>query len=147
MLIGFILLCTISGYSQITPKLCICFDEDTKYISIGYISGDSTFAGFSIVREGYETEEKRKKAKKRHQKKFPHSPHITMYYNFYAVMKPVKINSIKAVDECIEVVTVNEYRQDEFKEPENASDGLFIFIKKLPDGTFLKWKVAFMPYL
>lgn len=134
-----------NGYSQQIPKLCICFKEETKYIKMGFIHKDSTWTGFSIIREGYETKEKRQKERiKRSQKRFPDMSLPPFYLNFYSTEKPVKLNFIKNITACVDIVTVNEFRQDEFKMPKEARSGLFIFIKKLNDGTFLKWDAMLM---
>lgn len=141
--LGLIAITGLNSYAQSNSKLCIIFDKNTKYISVD-IPNDSTGASFTIVREGFETKEKREKAMKKWLEAHRIAISPTFYYNFVSIHKPVKIDSKKELDECIKIVSVNEYRKDEFEEPKNASDGLFIFIKKLPNGTYLKWMATFM---
>lgn len=139
-----IVVATSCVYAQSNSKLCILFDENSKYIDMN-TSKDSMSAAFNIVMEGYETEEKRKKAKRewaKREDRVAGGPHF--YYNFFSVNKPIKIKSIKSLTECVAIVTVDEFRQDEFSETNNISDALVFFIKKLPNGSFLKWEAGLM---
>lgn len=132
------------GNAQNKPRLCICFKENTKYISMD-MRKDSTVTSFSIVRKGYETEEQREKERIRWEEiksRIPIPPQFE--YNFYSTKKPQKINSISTIDECVRIVTVESYRKKDFKMPENASSDLFIFIKKLENGRYLKWEALKM---
>lgn len=135
---------SINAYTQNNSNLCICFNSNTKYIDLSF-SEDSTLVAFNIAREGYETEEKREEVKKEYENKFPRIPiPIQFYYNYYSVNKPQIIDTIKEVDDCIDLVSVYEYRRKDFSPPKNASSNLAIFIQRLPNGTYLKWEAIIM---
>lgn len=132
------------GNAQSNSKLCILFNKNTEYISVN-VANDSMRTAFNIVIEGYETKEKREKAIKDWAKQVNRvAGGPNFYYNFFSIHKPVKISSIKEVKECAETVSVNEFRQKDFEASDQVTEPSVIFIKKLPDGTFLKWEAGLL---
>lgn len=126
------------------PMVCICFENDTEFINAN-IREDSTFTSFSIVKGGFETEEQRKKVVEEYRRQVdPYQPPPSFTINFISSWKPEKIMSIKEIDNCVALVTVDEFRKDDFRSPSGTRSDLYSFIKKLPDGTFLKWIAGLM---
>lgn len=134
----------LNGYAQDQPRLCVYFKQSAKYIEIK-LREDSTHTHFKIIRKGFETEEQRKKAWEEYrQDPFADELYPIFYRTFYSVRKPEKLTSIKEVD-CVDLISLDEYRQKDFRTPRKARSDLVIFIQKLPDSTFLKWDVVVAP--
>lgn len=137
--IGILVISWLNGFGQQRPMICIYFEEDTEFINVG-MREDSTFTSFSIDKEGFETEEQRKKIREEYDRQVdPYQPPPSFTINFISSWKPEKVTSIKEIDNnCIRLVTVDELRKDEL------GGSLVTFIKKLPNGTFLKWIAVLM---
>lgn len=136
--------CLQKGLAQKKPQLCICFTEKTKYIEVN-TSEDSTKTSFTIVRGGFETKEKRKKNLENYQAGPPSAsgqPSFTI--NYYTSKRPERIDLINSNDECEFFITLDQFRQKEFGFPKGIGGSQVIFLKKLPDGSFLKWNPILM---
>lgn len=117
-------------------NFCICFHKDTKYIKYG-VSKDSTLTSFGITNKGYETEAKRKKAFEDYRKRGP--VNYPIFTTNYISGKPINIISINDVN-CAIVVSVEDFRQQNFNYPPGVGSSVVYFIKKQSDDNFLVWK-------
>ncbi|SMO85107.1 hypothetical protein SAMN06265219_112160 [Gracilimonas mengyeensis] len=103
---------------------------------------DSAATSFSIVRQDYESDEKKEEIRSR--KDNEAEPPIPLTNNFFSTKKPLKVSTVEKISDCVKLVTVAEFRKTDFKMPERARSTLFIFTKKLEDGMFLKWDALLM---
>lgn len=143
LVLGLLFFITTNGYTQNHSRLCICFRENTKYINANF-SEDSSFAAFNIIREGFETEQKREEARIKWSKEYPTSePPISFYYRYLSNKKPEKINSIKNTN-CLAWVKLEKFRKKGFKYPEGAGGSKVYLIQKLENGRYLKWDTILM---
>lgn len=138
-LCSFLFLIHFFGQSQSPEKLCVCFNQGNKFIDINIQDKDSTFTHFKIIREGFETEEQRKIVMEEYRRNLFDLP-PNFYMTFFAVKKPEKIYSIDEIN-CVDIVSLNEYRKNNYRRPVGTSSSLFIFIQKITDEKFLKWNV------
>lgn len=139
VLAGMFFIGSLNGYAQDIPRLCISFEEDTEFLNVG-MREDSTFTSFSIVKEGFETEEQRQKVREEYYRQVdPYQPPPSFTINFISSWKPEKVMSIKEIDnDCVRLVNVDEFRK------EKLGGSVVTFIKQLSDGTFLKWIAVLM---
>lgn len=136
---GLFLTGDINVYAQHGPMLCICFEPDTDYIDLSF-SEDSTMVAFNIVLEGFETNVQRQKAWEEYRMGSPTEDRYPIFYNVYATSRePEKRTSLHELDDCAALITVDEYRSEDFRYPPGVGGSRIIFIQKMSDGTFHKW--------
>ncbi|MFN4764400.1 hypothetical protein ACKGJN_14810 [Gillisia sp. Q332] len=132
--ISLIFLLSASAFAQ--KKICICFEENTKHITLK-MSKDSTRASFSIAKPGFETQEDRDQAMEAYKERGPYNyPKFTIGYvagEFY------RKKSFK-IDSCALLLSVEKFRHRNFEYPEDTGSSSIIFIKKILDNEYFVWK-------
>jgi len=130
------LLLSLNHNSKHEPRLCILFERDTDYISVEF-EPDSITSEFTIVKEGFETEEKRKQAVEEYFKN-QRGYYPVFYVFYYSLSKPVTVQSMNAAD-CSDIVTVNELRS------KKLYSSRVYFIEKKSAEMYLIWKAVLEP--
>lgn len=121
----------INGKAQDSLPQCIIFERGSDFVNI-QITEDSTRASFSIIKKGFETEEKREKAWEEYYQGPPVEERYPIFsIDFSSYSKPEKVKSIEELS-CISL--------KEFRETGGRGAGsVRFFFQKNPDGTFLMW--------
>lgn len=132
--------------AQKQEKLCIFFDEDNKYTSININTSENSKmkATFSILKEGFETKEKRERAMEEYHKNIFDETVFPVYYiSFISMYEPEKFHSIEEI-KCLYCVNVNEFRKKNYKKPSEVRSSVFYIIHKTEENEYLKWNVMMM---
>lgn len=110
---------------------CLFFEQGAEFITIN-MTADSARTSFSIVRNGFETEEQRKKVREEYDRQIdPYQPPPSFTINFSSDSKPERLETIEELY-CISL--------EEFRETGGRGAGpLRFFFQKNPDSTFHMW--------
>jgi len=140
---GLFLIGALNVYAQEEHRLCVCFEPDNDTIDLSF-SIDSSIVAFNIVLEGFETEEQRQQAWKKYRQGPPTEERYPVFYNVYVTnRKPEKVTSLEKLDKCSVLISVDEFRSENFKYPPGMRGSRIAFIQKKSDGLFLKWNATF----
>lgn len=117
--------------SQECPCICVVFNQHSEYIETKLYS-DLDYTEFTIVKKGFETDEKRREAVNDY-----FSNRRDTYPSFivnYSSHEPAKKAQNMDIVGCSEVVTLDDFRKG----------GLFFyevyFVKESQNGSYIVWK-------
>ena len=127
-------------------RLCVLFEKSSQVIEI---SGDvdSTRYGFNIVKEGFETEAAREKAKRNALEAYEKNPFIySLYQEMFLVYtssrKPTKYNSTEHFNLCKTTVSIEEFIKKDFIPPKQTGLSQIYLIQKSEKG-ILVWAASY----